>query len=572
MAERIFYFPAFFYLVLFAIVPFGLSIYFSAPSGELSSYVTLFSSSQTLRFLENTFIFSFGSAIFAVVLGTALAIFVDSLVRGRRLFSLLAYLPYTIPFTAAALVWITIYDPINGPADYLLRLLGFHAVDWLGQPSLVIYSVTIVSIWTSIPLAFLVVLAGLSSVPAHLKEAAKVDGVGVSDYYTSIAVPMAKGAILTAFLLTLIIAFGNFDLPYILNEGYSYAVATLPLVVYFQIFYANEVAQGLASGIILTAIVSIFSYLLIRVTLSQGKIGKRGSGATGARLSVPRALKIAFRPLIYVVSALTLLFLLFPVYWMGLIATRPDSLNLYNPPLLWPKAASIITFVATAVQAEPYLITTFVVSLAVMALTLILAAPAAFAVARRRKRWLLFLSIYLFSLPSTTFVFGAYYMIYKVGLLNTWIALILTYPIFTLPFAIWTLSNFYNSLPKTFEEAAHIDGYSPIRAFYRVVMPLARPGLFATALLSFVFSWHLLLFPLVLSETPYQFNFPPTGSFAVTNFAALFDPTSFGSTVGANLWAQVGSAGIIVAVPVIVLALAAQNYLLKGLYSGGTKG
>jgi multiple sugar transport system permease protein len=103
-------------------------------------------------------------------------------------------------------------------------------------------------------------------------------------------------------------------------------------------------------------------------------------------------------------------------------------------------------------------------------------------------------------------------------------------------------------------------------------MPLARPGLIAAGMVAFIFSWHLLLFPLVLSQTPWSFTFPPVGSNTVTTFAILFDPDSTGSAASNNVWTQLASSGIIMAIPVIIMALIAQSYLLKGLYSGGTKG
>ncbi|PSO07970.1 hypothetical protein B9Q04_08060 [Candidatus Marsarchaeota G2 archaeon BE_D] len=451
-------------------------------------------------------------------------------------------------------------------------MMGLPRLNWLGQPSLQIYSTTIVSIWSSVPLAFLLILAGLRSVPKSVREASRMDGMGLGDYYTNIAIPLSKGSILTAFLLTLILAFGNFDLPYILNSGYSYSMATLPFLVWFEIFYQNLISQGLAAGVLLTALVSVFSYLLIRTTLGNptrpGRVRvARAKSLRGSHNTLSKALM----PATYTVSVLSLAFLVFPIYWMLLIAFRPGTLNFVFPPLIYPKVFNPATFIATLRQSEPYVITTLAVSIVVMGFTIIVAAPAAFSVARQNKRWLLLMCIYLYGLPSTSYVFGVYTIIYHIHLLNTWAGLMLTFPLFTVPFAVWTLTNFYSTLPKHYEEASLIDGYTPLKSFYRVVMPLARPGLFATALLSFIFSWHLLLFPLVLSETPYQYNFPPTGSFTVTNFATLFDPQSLGSTVTANVWGQVGSAGIILAIPVMLIAILAQDYLLRGLYPGGSR-
>lgn len=564
LSRRIFYLPALVYLLAFAIVPFALSIYFASPSADLSSYSQVFSFPQLPEVVFNTLVFAGGTAVFSTLLGLALAIFVDGRTRGKRVFSLISYLPYMIPFTASALIWTTVYDPLYGPLDYIVSALGIAKIDWLGNLSVQIYSATMVSVWGSIPLAFLIILAGLTSVPKPVREAAVVDGMGSFDYYGTTALPMAKGAVLTAFLITLIIAFGNFDLPYILNGGLSYSMATLPFLAWFDIFYEGLTSQGLVVGILLAAIVSVFSLLLIRVN--------RGSRGEGARLPMPRIPNRAFKLGIYAVAACTLVFEAFPVYWMFLMAFRPQPLDFATPPVLYPTKITIDSFLGTAVESAPYLITTFVVALAAMAITVILAAPAAYSVSRHGRKWLLVLSIYLYSLPSTTFVFGVYYIFGRLGLLNSWLALILSYPVFMVPFTIWTLSNFYDSLPRHFEEAAMVDGYSPIRSFYEIVMPLARPGLFATALISFIIGWHLLLFPLVLSQTPYMFNFPPTGSFTVTIFAANFNPQSLGASVGYDIWVRLASAGIILSLPVMILSLFTQEYLLKGIYSGGTKG
>jgi multiple sugar transport system permease protein len=564
LSRRIFYLPAFVYLIIFALLPFALSIYFSGLATDPSAYSALFTLPHLPEVVFNTVVFAGGTAIFATLLGTTLAILVDSRVRGKRILSLMSYVPYMIPFTASALIWTTIFDPLYGPLDYFLSAVGLAKVNWLGNLSIQIFSATIVSIWSSMPLAFLIILAGLSSVPKQVKEAAVVDGMGFYDYYGTQALPMAKGAILTAFLITLIIAFGNFDLPYILNGGLSYSMATLPFIVWFYIFFQGFISQGLAAGIILAALVSIFAILLIRVNAGRGKAGRR--------IPFPRIPNRVFELVVYVVSAATLLFEIFPVYWMFLVAFRPQPLDFETPPIVVPTKLTADSFLTTAIQSEPYLITTFAVAIVAMVITVFIAAPAAYSISRYGSKWLLVLSIYLYSLPSTTFVFGVYYIFSRTNLLNTWLALFLVYPVFTIPFTIWTLSNFYDSLPRHFEEAATVDGYSPIRSFYEIVMPLARPGLFATALISFIISWHLLLFPLVLSQTPYMYNFPPTGSFTVTLFAANFDPESLGAAVGYNIWVQLASAGIILSIPVILLSLYTQSYLLKGLYSGGTKG
>ena len=572
IASRAFYLPAAAYLVAFALVPLLISVALSAPSSDLGSYVRLFQLTDFPEVVYNTLFFSLGTAVAALLVGTAFAIFVDSRRSGRRVFSLVAYLPYMIPFTASALIWATLFNPGYGPIDPILKAVGLPVVDWM-SPSLQLYSLTVVSVWTAIPLAFLIVLAGLTSVPRQVKEAASVDGMGMWDYYSSVALPLAKGALVTAFLMTMILAFGNFDLPFILSGAGGVppaTMATLVVYAYAEMFYVGLSSQGLAAAVFLALVASIPGLLLVRTTL-----GRPGEGKARLRVPRPRLPRLPgspFRYLIYAVVALVSVFILFPVYWMFLVAFRPQALDYLLPPIIYPTKIITGVFLSTVRQATPEIITTFAVACAVTAVTVLLAAPAAYTIARDRRRALLGVMIYVFSLPSIVFVYGAFYIIASLKLLNTWAALILTEPLFTIPFVVWTMSNFYNSLPKQYEEAALVDGYSRVRAFFSVVMPLARPGLIAAGMVAFIFSWHLLLFPLVLSQTPWSFSFPPVGSNTVTTFAILFDPDSTGGTLSNNVWTQLASSGIILAIPVIVLSLVAQGYLLKGLYSGGTKG
>ena len=216
LSKRIFYIPAVAYLVAFGLVPLAISVYLSAPSSNLSSYIELFQFTDFPRVVYNTLVFSLGTAVFAVLIGMAFALLVDSRTRAKRAISLVAYLPYMIPFTASALIWATLFNPGYGPLDPILKAVGLPTIDWLGS-SLQLYSLTLVSVWAGSPLAFLIILAGLTSVPKQVKEAASVDGMEMWDYYSSVALPLAKGAIITALIMTMILALGDLDLPYILS-------------------------------------------------------------------------------------------------------------------------------------------------------------------------------------------------------------------------------------------------------------------------------------------------------------------------------------------------------------------
>ncbi|MDG6968381.1 MAG: sugar ABC transporter permease, partial [Nitrososphaerota archaeon] len=299
-----------------------MSVSLSAPSSNLSSYVSLFAQTDFGRVVYNTVFFAVGTAVVSVLVGAAFAILVDSRRRAKRAISLIAYLPYMIPFTASALIWATLFNPGYGPLDPILTSLGLPAINWLG-PALQLYSLTMVGVWTSIPLAFLIILAGLSSVPKQVKEAASVDGMEMWDYYSSVALPLAKGAVITAFLMVMILGFGNFDLPYILSGAGGVppvTMATMVVYAYAEMFYANLAPQGLAAAIFVALLASIPGLLLVRTTLGASKDGR---GRTWLpRLRVPRvhlpgsrrAFNAPFRYILYLVCSLVSVFILFPVY------------------------------------------------------------------------------------------------------------------------------------------------------------------------------------------------------------------------------------------------------------------
>ncbi|MDG6910312.1 MAG: sugar ABC transporter permease, partial [Nitrososphaerota archaeon] len=251
--------------------------------------MSLFAQTDFLRIVYNTFFFAVGTAVLSVLIGAAFAVLVDSRRRAKRAISLIAYLPYMIPFTASALIWATLFNPGYGPISPILNALGLPTVNWLG-PSLQLYSLTMVGVWASIPLAFLITLAGLASVPRQVKEAASVDGMEMWDYYSSVALPLAKGAVVTAFLMTLIMAFGNFDLPYILSGAGGVpptTMATLVVYAYAEMFYANLTSQGLAAAIFVALLASIPGLLLVRTTVGGG--GRSGLRAPRLKVSLPVA-------------------------------------------------------------------------------------------------------------------------------------------------------------------------------------------------------------------------------------------------------------------------------------------
>lgn len=536
------------YITLFGIIPLILT--FIIVGLNFSSAKSAFSITNPIEIIYNTFYFSLFTAIVSTILGFILAVGVD--IYPKKILILLALLPFTIPFTSSALIWVI---SLYGGYGWFTYLLGIN-YDPLYFSKTALTTVSLVSAWSSVPLSFLLILASLRSVPNEVKESAQIDGLTLSQYYLNVAFPYALKGILLSFLINFVLSMGNFDLPYVMTQGGpGFSTTTLSLMVYFMMFEYDNFSGGALFAAILSLIASIPA---IGVALLVKK--------KGFRISLP-AIRISdkiFKPLVLTLTLIIILFLDFPVYWMVLVATRPNTLDFVKPPILLPKSFNLTYLISSLQSSIPYMISSIIVALIVGLITILLSSLGAYESARKFWFWLLILSIYLYALPATSYIIPVYLFEADVKLINTWIGLALPSAIFTATFAFWTMFNFYIDFPKVYEEAAEIDGMK--NRMIRLILPLSRPFLIASFIISFIFAWHLLFYPLVLSETPYNMNFPPSGSETITIFALN------AITQGSVNWALLASSALVAALPVIIISYVAQDYMLRGLYSGGVKG
>jgi len=150
-----------------------------------------------------------------------------------------------------------------------------------------------------------------------------------------------------------------------------------------------------------------------------------------------------------------------------------------------------------------------------------------------------------------------FFLLYKqLGLIDTRIGLIIAYTGFNLPFAVWIMRGFFDEVPRELDEAALIDGCSPIKVFVRVVLPLAAPGLVATAIFAMIFSWNEFMFALILSRSRSQTM--PVGVMGFITHRGV-------------IWGEIMAAASVIMLPMIVFTFIAQKYLIRGLTFGAVK-
>jgi multiple sugar transport system permease protein len=254
------------------------------------------------------------------------------------------------------------------------------------------------------------------------------------------------------------------------------------------------------------------------------------------------------------------LIVVLPVLWMALMMFKPEAIMFARPPVwLFPPTLAHFHYVL-AHGFVWNLVASLVIALASTLLVVLVGTPAAYAFARfpipRRDDLLLFVLATRMAPPIALAI--PFYLIYaRVGLLDTYVGLVVAYLTFNLSFYIWVLWSFCRELPVELEEAARADGYPRVHVLLRVVLPLLRPGIIATAVLCFIFAWNEFLYAFLLGGKTME-----TLPVAVPKLI-----TSQGVK-----WGELSVVGIVALLPVLLAVFLLQRHIVRGLTMGAVKG
>lgn len=252
--------------------------------------------------------------------------------------------------------------------------------------------------------------------------------------------------------------------------------------------------------------------------------------------------------------------ILFPVFWLGTMAFKPND-AMFARPTEWLFTPTLEHFANVIEQGFQWdLFNSFVLSSISTILVVIVGTPAAYAFARfemwRRDDLFLFILATRMA-PPVCLVIPFYLIFARVGLLDTFLGLTLAYLTFNLSFYVWVLRSFCRDLPVELEEAAALEGWSRLQIFRRVVFPLLRNGIVASAVLCFIFAWNEFLFAFML------------GGKAVQTLPVAI-PTLI--TAQGVQWGELAVVGMVALVPVLVVVFLLQRHIVRGLTLGAVKG
>lgn len=260
--------------------------------------------------------------------------------------------------------------------------------------------------------------------------------------------------------------------------------------------------------------------------------------------------------LIYVVLFITI----FPILWMLLASFEPHQ-SIINQAShgLFEFKATLENYrnVFTEQNFLVYTKNSMIVAVFAVGLSLIIGLPAAYAIARFKMRKSSVVVLLVRMIPGISFLLPWFSIFSSLGLRDTYTALILSHMLIALPFIIWIMVPNFEAIPRDLEEAAWIDGCAQYEAFLRISLRLSTPGIITAALLAFIFSWNNFMFSLVLA-----------GRSTTTLPVAVFNFVSY-SFID---WGGLMAAAVAITLPIVVLSLCLQKYIISGLTAGAVKG
>lgn len=285
----------------------------------------------------------------------------------------------------------------------------------------------------------------------------------------------------------------------------------------------------------------------------------RSAGGIGGLLASPvRTAKLTVK---YAVAVLISLWMLFPIYWMVVTGFQPREQIMNWPPTFLFFTPTTEHYIDLFLQEgyHQFLFNSLLVSVTAVAISLVIAVPAAYSLSRMDVPGGHHFAFYILStrmVPPLAILVALFVFYQNLGLSNSRPGLIIVHLLLTLPLMIWIIKGFIDDIPVSLEESAMVGGCNRMQAFREVTLPLIAPGVAAAAFIGFIFSWNDFQMALVLVDG-----------------ANRTAPLAIQSTMGylEIRWGQLGAAGTVTVLPVIILSLAIRNYLVAGMTMGAVK-
>lgn len=588
------------------------------PFVGLTNYIELWKDIFFRRSVLITAQFTIASVALKLIVGILSAVLLHRLGNRLAILTGLVLLPWIMPDVVRAITWKSLLDPLYGGLSRLLFDLGLVNAPpaFLADVKTALPAVTLVNLWQGIPFFTINLLAGLKAIDQELYEAAAIDGAGSWRQFLHITLPGLRYVIIVVTLLSTIWTFNTFTLIFLLTGGGPMDTTKVySILSYNYAIGGHRYGPGIAVSLSMAPVLGIFIVILGRYMMSGRRLYEEHSTREpGALAALPGILAWPFKLLGRVVLAifwlindnierlieglgrltrravsrgqaepharrrarwrgqiaptialaLLLAFELLPFYWVIITAFKTELQITRFESIFWPAPWSLDQFVKLLGPTRQFLVwlrNTLTISIITPLLSTILAAASAYALTRLRWRGAGHVSsgvLVAYLMPGIMMLIPIFQLFTWLRLTNSLGALILSYPTFSLPFAIWLMMGYYASIPEELEAAALIDGCNRFQAFFRIILPLTKPALLAVALFGITQAWSEFLFAYVMIQTASRMTVP-------VGLAQMI----IGDIVP---WGELTAAALLMSVPVLILYTIGQRFMVAGLTAGAVKG
>jgi len=249
---------------------------------------------------------------------------------------------------------------------------------------------------------------------------------------------------------------------------------------------------------------------------------------------------------------------LFPLVWT-VVSSFKSQIDIIASPPKWIFSPTMENYdnVFGEQQFLVFLWNSTVIAVGATVVSLIIGLPAAYSISRFRQKKLGLFILVARLMPGISFLLPWYILFSRIGLIDTFTALIASHMLVLLPLIVWIMANYFDGLPRELEESAKVEGCTLQSAFLRILLPISGPGIVTAVTLSFIFSWNNFMFSLVLSAKETK-----TLPIAIYNFVSYAEVN----------WGSVLAAAVVIITPAIILTMIFQRYVIKGLTMGAVKG
>lgn len=264
------------------------------------------------------------------------------------------------------------------------------------------------------------------------------------------------------------------------------------------------------------------------------------------------------RVLFFILILVIIIPVLFPFVWMlaSSLKTQVDIVA-WPPRLVFTPTLQNYERVFREQNFLKYFVNSSIIGISAVFFSLLMGVPAAYSIARYKQQRLSIFILVARLMPGISFLMPWYIIFSRLKLMDSYVGLILSHMLITLPIIVWIMSSYFDTIPTELEESATVDGATRQRAFLSVVLPISGPGVVTSVTLSFIFSWNNFMFSQVLSMERTK-----TLPIAIYNFVSYAEVD----------WGAVMAAAVAIMMPAIILTMIFQKYVVKGLTMGAVKG